>query len=268
MKEMDSMDLGLNNKIAIVTGASKGMGFACVQALASEGVKILMIARNKDDLLIAAENVNVSKENIMTLAGDVADPGLASTALEKCKDYWGDVDILVNNAGGPPVGSFLVHDEEAWNSAIQTNLMGAIRFTRVVAFGMKNKQWGRIISITSTVAKEPSALMVLSATARAGLAAFTKSISVELAESNITANVVCPGGVLTGRLTSLLQAKSNRENRDYEVLLKESQESIPAKRFAEPKEIADVILFLASEAGGYITGVSLSVDGGLSKGYM
>ncbi len=261
------MNLGLNNKVAIVTGASKGMGFACVKALALEGVKVLMIARNEDDLAIAADNIGVPKGNIMILTGDVADPDLAKVAIKKCKDHWGDPDILVNNAGGPPVGSFMDHEEEVWNSAIQTNLMSVIRFTRAVVLGMKRKQWGRIVSISSTVAKEPSPRMVLSGTARAGLAAFTKSISIELAESNITVNVLCPGGVLTDRLTSLLEKRAVRENRDYHALLKETQESIPAKRFAEPKEIADVILFLVSEPGGYITGVSLSVDGGLSKGY-
>ncbi len=261
------MELGLKNKIAIVTGASKGMGLACSQALALEGVKVLMISRNKEDLISAANNINAPKENIIILDGDVSDTNLAKSAIHRCEESWGEVDILINNAGGPPPGSFMEHDDVSWNTAIQTNLMGAIRFTRAVVPGMKKKQWGRIISITSTLAKEPTPLMVLSATARAGLAAFNKSVSIELAESNITANILCPGGVLTERLTSLLEAKANSEGRDYNDLLKESQLSIPAKRFAKPKEIADVILFLASESGGYLTGVQLSVDGGLTKGF-
>jgi 3-oxoacyl-[acyl-carrier protein] reductase len=131
---------------------------------------------------------------------------------------------------------------------------------------MKLNKWGRIISITSTVAKEPSPLMVLSATTRAGVAAFSKSLAIELAPFNISSNVICPGGVLTDRLVDLLQAKAARENRSYQDLLFESQQAIPAKRFAKPEEIAEVILFLASEQGGYINGISLNIDGALTRG--
>ncbi len=132
---------------------------------------------------------------------------------------------------------------------------------------MKAKNWGRIVSITSTVAKEPSPAMVLSATTRAGVAAFSKALAIELAQLNISVNVICPGGVLTDRLVGLLQARAKREKRAYQDVLLESQGSIPAKRFAKPQEIADVILFLTSESGGYVNGVSLSVDGALTKTY-
>jgi len=145
--------------------------------------------------------------------------------------------------------------------------MSVVRFCQAVTPDMKEKKWGRIISITSTVAKEPSPAMVLSATTRAGVAAFSKSLGIELAEFNIAVNVICPGGVLTDRLVSLLETRAEREKRDYHEILIESQQSIPAKRFADPNEIADVILFLASERGGYINGVSLSVDGALTKAY-
>ncbi len=170
-------------------------------------------------------------------------------------------------AGGPPVGSFSEHDATAWEAAIQTNLLGVVRFCKAVAPDMKSKNWGRIISITSTVAKEPSPAMVLSATTRAGVSAFSKTLAIELAQFNISVNVICPGGVLTDRLVGLLQARAEREKRDYQEVLQETQASIPAKRFAEPQEIADVILFLASERGGYVNGVSLSVDGALTKAY-
>lgn len=261
------MNLGLDGRIAIVCGASKGMGFASAQALALHGVKVLMVARDLSALYAAAKTI-VDKGGVAeAYPGDVRNPDLAQLAVDRCKALWGSVDILVNNAGGPPMGSFLEHDGGAWEAAIQTNLLSVVRLCKAVTPDMKSKNWGRIISITSTVAKEPSPAMVLSATTRAGVSAFSKTLAIELAQFNISVNVICPGGVLTDRLVDLLQVRAEREKRGYQEILLESQASIPAKRFAEPEEIADVILFLASERGGYVNGVSLSVDGALTKAY-
>jgi 3-oxoacyl-[acyl-carrier protein] reductase len=264
---MQQLDLGLENKVAIVTGASKGIGYAIANTLALAGAKVLMVSRNEVSLAEAIKCIGEAGGQAASLAGDMADPSMPTLALEKANKLWGPVDILVNNAGGPPMGSFLEHDEAVWENVLQQNLLGFIRFTQAVAPDMKKNGWGRIISISSTVAKEPSPQMVLSATARAGLSAFTKAVSIELAPSNITVNVICPGGVLTDRLDQLLRLRAERELANYATLLKSAQESIPAQRFARPSEIADVALFLASTLGAYVTGVSLSVDGGLSKGY-
>ncbi len=261
------MKLSIDGRVAVVCGASKGMGFACAEALALEGVKVLMVARDGVALDKAAQMVAAKGGLAAPLAGDVCDPELADLAVSRCKELWGTVDILVNNAGGPPMGSFLEHDSVAWAMAIQTNLLSVVRFCKAVAPDMKEKKWGRIISITSTMAKEPSPSMVLSATTRAGVSALTKTLAIELAQFNISVNAICPGGVLTDRLMELLNARAEREKRDSHELLSESQLSIPARRFANPREIADVILFLVSERGGYVNGVSLSVDGALTKGY-
>lgn len=261
------MNLKLDGRVALVCGASKGMGLASAQALALHGAKVLMVARDPSALDAASKTIADTGGVVATYAGDVRNPDLAQLAVDRCKELWGSVDILVNNAGGPPMGSFLEHYGTAWESAIQTNLLSVVRFCKAVAPGMKAKNWGRIVSITSTVAKEPSPTMVLSATTRAGVAAFSKALAIELAQCNITVNVICPGGVLTDRLVDLLHARAEREKRDYQDILLESQASIPAKRFADPKEIADVILFLTSESGGYVNGVSLSVDGALTRAY-
>jgi 3-oxoacyl-[acyl-carrier protein] reductase len=261
------MKLDIENRVAIVCGASKGMGFATAESMALAGVRVLMIARNGTTLEDAAQKLNSKGGVVATLAGDVGTLDLADRAVCLCNDLWGKVDILVNNASGPKMGTFLEHDEYAWTDAIQRNLMSVVRFCKAVVPAMKADKWGRIISITSTLAKEPSPSMVLSATTRAGVAAFTKTLAIELAPFNISVNSICPGGVLTDRLVDLLNERAKRENRSYENLLIESQESIPANRFADPVEIADVILFLASERGGYINGVSLSVDGALTKAY-
>ena len=253
------------NKVAIVTGGSKGIGLGIVKEFISKNINVLVVARNKKLLIEIKSNYN--KDNIEILDGDVSDKNLPEKALKIVLSKWGRVDILVNNAGGPPADSFLNHNDDVWMSAYQTNLMSVIRFTRKIVPQMKSNNWGRILCITSTIAKEPSPAMVLSATMRAGVAAFNKSISTELAPFNITVNAICPGGVLTDRLVSLVKQKSEIENRLYEDVLKESENSIPIKRFADVEEIAKTASFLCSQEGSYITGVQLSVDGGLSKSY-
>jgi 3-oxoacyl-[acyl-carrier protein] reductase len=261
------MDLGLKNKVAIVTGASKGMGLAITKAYLAEGAKVMMVARDEAALKKHVEFFRKENKQVEYVAGDVADRGLAKQVVDKTIQLWGEIHILINNAGGPAMGGFLEHAESVWDSAVQTNLMSVIRFCQAAAPFMKENKWGRIISITSTAAKEPAPVMVLSSTVRAGVGAFTKAIATELAPFNISANVICPGGVLTERLENLIQARSEREGRDFQELLQESQLSIPAKRFANPSEIANAILFLTSEKGGYINGVSLAVDGGLLKSF-
>ena len=261
------MNLGLEGRVSIVCGASKGMGFASAEGLAMHGSKVLMIGRDPSVLDVAVNAVKTQGGVVSAFPGDVRDSDLAHRAVDRCKELWGPVDILLNNAGGPPMGSFLEHDSSDWEAAVQTNLLSVVRFCKAVAPDMMANKWGRIISITSTIAKEPSPAMVLSATTRAGVSAFSKTLAIELAQFNISVNVICPGGVLTHRLVSLLQASADRDKRDYQEVLLESLASIPAKRFAMPEEIADVILFLASEKGGYVNGVSLSVDGALTKAY-
>jgi 3-oxoacyl-[acyl-carrier protein] reductase len=262
------MNLGLNNKIAVVTGASKGMGKSIAHSLASEGVKVLLVARNLDLLKSEVHSLVELGYSATYLQGDVSDLNLPNQVLEFIKNEWNSSpDILINNAGGPPPGSVLLHSDQTWYDALQMNLLSVIRFTRAVLPFMKENKWGRVVSITSTVAKEPSPAMVLSATLRAGVSAFTKAVSSEFAEYNITLNVICPGGVLTDRLSSLLKQNAETTNRNYDEVLTESQNMIPAKRFANPDEIANPVTFLCSEAGSYITGTSIMVDGGLTKSY-
>jgi 3-oxoacyl-[acyl-carrier protein] reductase len=253
-------------KVAVVTGASKGIGLGIVKEFLLKNMNVLMISRNEERLNEIKNELNKG-ENLEILVGDVSDVELPNKALNLVLKKWGKVDILINNAGGPPADSFLNHNEKAWESALQTNLMSVIRFSKEFTPTMKKNNWGRILSITSTIAKEPTPLMVISATARAGVAAFSKAISNELAINNITVNVICPGGVLTDRLISLVQNKANIEKRAYDEVLKESEKSIPIQRFASVEEIATTVSFLCSEEGSYITGVQLSVDGGLTKSY-
>lgn len=260
------MELGLKDRVAIVMGGSKGIGRAIAHGLSMEGAQVIIVARTSDVLDETAKEIAAaSGGDVRAVAGDVCEVGLAEKLVDLALSEWGRLDVLINNAGGPPPKSFLDADEEDWTQAIQTNLMSTIRMCRVAAPVMKEQRWGRIITIGSTVMKEPSPQMVLSATARAGVTAFTKAISTELAPHGVTANTIATGGVQTDRLVSLFKAISDTGDKSLDEMLADAAASIPIGRFASPEEFSQMIIFLASEAGRYITGECISVDGGLMK---
>lgn len=257
----------LKGKTALITGASKGIGFGIAKSLANEGANLLLIARTKKDLLKCSEKILLDNDvRVEILVGDVKNKNLPEKAYSIIKKKFNNCDILVNNAGGPEVGSFLNHPEKTWLEAYFQNFYSTVNFTKKFAPDMKKKNWGRIINITSSLAKEPTPQMVLSASMRAGVSAFSKSISTELAPYGITVNTVCPGGVLTERLEKLVKISAKKEKIDFEKMLKKNVESIPIGRFASIEEFADVVTFLISERGKYLTGLSLMADGGLTKG--
>ena len=261
------MNLGLKNKTAIVTGSSTGMGYAVARNLALAGVKVLLVARRPNKLKNAAKSIKAEGGEVDYISADVSKNTMPKKIVNKCLKKWGSIDILVNNTGGPPPGNIMEHDEKNWNYAIQNNLLSAVRFTKLVLPTMKKKNWGRIITITSTIAKEPSPDMILSATSRAGLSAFSKAIAIEFAKYNISSNVISPGGIMTDRFVNLVKIDAKNENKEYFKKLSEITKNIPARRIGKPEEIANAIVFLASELGGYINGVDLSIDGAFTKGY-
>ena len=261
------MNNEIKNKIAIVTGGSEGIGFAIANALSLKGAKVLIVSRNKKKLEIAKKKIKLKNSIIDYFIGDVSNKKTAEKVVNKCNKLWGSVDILINNAGGPPPGKLLDHKDAEWEKSINTNLLSVIRFSRSVIPAMKIKKWGRIISISSTIAKEPSPPMILSATSRAGVMSFSKTLAIEFAEFNITTNVISVGGVLTKRLTNLIQNEAKNKNKKFKKIFSDIKNTIPAKRFAEPNEIANTVLFLCSKDAGYINGQNLTIDGALTKGY-
>ena len=261
------LNLNLKNKTVLVTGSSKGMGFKIAEQFAHQGSNVVLVARDKNNLIKAYNKLNVKKYSVNYIVGDISKLNTCKKIFTFCKKKYGNIDILINNAGGPPMGTISEMNENEWNKSIQTNLMSVVRLTKLVLTGMKKKKWGRIITITSTIAKEPTPEMILSATSRGSLGAFNKAICLEYAQYNITSNIIAPGGVLTERLKSLFLSKSKREKIKYNILLENAQRNIPTKRFAEPDEIAKVAIFLGSEHASYINGVILPVDGGLTRSY-
>jgi 3-oxoacyl-[acyl-carrier protein] reductase len=261
------VELGLSGKTAIVCGASRGMGKAIAKKLAEEGANVVIVARNRKDLLSAAKEISSAGE-VLVVAADLSSasviPGIVKQAVKK----FGAVHILINNAGGPPPGTFNDVTDKDWEKTFQQNLKSAILMTRQVVPLMKKAKFGRILNIASQVVKEPPPGMVLSNTLRAGVVAFAKSISHELAPFNITVNTLLPGPVLTDRLQFLVKQRAKKEGKSVNAVIQSIAQSVPVKRIGSPEEFANVAVFLVSEAASYVTGTTLAVDGGITKSLM
>lgn len=258
------MDLALNGKLALVTGASSGLGAACATALAAEGARVIINARDKKRLSAAADAIEAAcGTRPQMVLGDIAtDKGLA--AIEKAVARL-PVDILVSNGGGPPAGQFLDHDAEKWEGAGKLVLESAAALTRMVLPGMIKRAWGRLIYISSVGVLQPVDDLVLSNAYRAAVTGMCKTISNNYAHHRITANCVCPGYTATERLVSLATTRAHSSGKTREDVMDEFARMIPAARVGRPEELGALVAFLASDRAAYITGASIPVDGGLHR---
>jgi len=263
------MELGLKDKVAIVAAASKGLGKAVALGLAFEGAKVSICARHADDLQRAAEDIRTaSGAEVLAVQADVTRPEDIQRFVAETITHFGRVDILVNNAGGPPTATFMEIPDETWLAGVNLNLMSTIRLTREVVPHMQKQKWGRIINITSIAVKQPLEGLIISNAVRAGILGLAKSLANELGKDNILVNNVCPGYTLTQRLDELLESTARQEGLPKEEIVRSLERKIPLGRLGRPEELANLVVFLASERASYITGTTIQVDGGAVKGIL
>jgi 3-oxoacyl-[acyl-carrier protein] reductase len=255
------MDLKLNNKVAIVLAASKGIGKAVAAALSAEGAKVIIGSRDEKELNNTANEIHqLTGNEVVALPVDVADAGKIESFIQKAADHFGRVDILLNNGGGPPFDKFENFKDEDWLKAFDLTLLSFVRTSRLVLPHMQKKGSGRIINIISGSVKSVLTNSVLSTSMRMGVVGMAKLMADEFGPYNITVNNVAPGMILTERLKNTLP-----KDADPEQALKERAKSIPIGRIGKPEELAALVTFLASAQAAYITGTTIQVDGGASR---
>ncbi len=259
------MDFGLKDRVAWVTAASKGLGFASAMALAREGCDLAICSRSEEAIAAAAERIRrETGRKVLALAADVTRKEDLDRFIDAALREYGRVDVVVSNTGGPPPGGFLDFDDAAWEAAFHSLLMPAIRLTRAALPSMRERGFGRLIYITSAGVKEPIPNLILSNALRAALTNMMKTLAREVAAYGITANTVAPGRIHTERVDFLDQSAAARSGRTVEEVRREQESRIPAGRYGRPEEFGQVVVFLASEQAGYITGSAIHVDGGMT----
>ena len=244
------MELGIDGKVALVTGASKGLGLGVARALAQEGATVAISSRSSEQSDRADSTIGARG-----FVHDAADVDAAPALVRRVQEDLGPLDILVSNSGGPPASpDALSFTLEQWRDAYRLLLLGAISLIEAVLPGMRERKWGRVVSLSSSVVREPSPMLVLSASHRAGLLAALKTIAGQVAGDGVTINSLLPGVIATDRARELGADSPERIGQ------------IPARRLGTVEEFAATAAFLCSEHAGYITGTTLLVDGGAARG--
>ena len=249
-----------------MTGSSQGIGKAIARGLASEGAKLTICARKEDALKKTADELESELgTEVLPFQADLAVKEEIQSMVKATAEKFGSVDILVNNTGGPRSALFLETSERDWHEAMNSLLMSVVNCCKEVIPYMKKNRWGRIINMTSFAAKQPAERLILSNAVRAGVLGLTKTLSNEVAEYGILVNAVCPGWTLTDRVKELAKSTSEKTSKPYENVIAEWANNTALKRLAQPEEIANLVVFLASEKASYMTGAVIQVDGGLIK---
>jgi 3-oxoacyl-[acyl-carrier protein] reductase len=257
------MNFGLQNKTALVLGGGGGLGRAIAKSLAAEGARIAVAGIGADSIAGTLAALAVIGGKSIGLVWDLADLAQIDPQVSKVESELGPVDVLVNNTGGPPPTPAIGQDPALWSKQFQAMVLSVIAITDRVLPNMRARHWGRIITSTSSGVEAPIPNLAISNSLRLSLVGWSKTLAREVAKEGITANIVIPGRIATGRIKFLDQAKAKREGRSVEEVAAESAATIPAGRLGEPEEYGDVVTFLASERAAYITGSVIRVDGGL-----
>ena len=257
------MDLGIRNRVAMVAAASKGLGKAAAVSLAQEGCKLSICGRSEAGLEGARMELEALGVEVLAIPCDVSRAEDLAHWHQATRQRFGPVDILVTNTGGPKAAVFQDLSDEDWAAGVDSTLMNIVRLTRLVLPEMRSCGWGRIVHITSLVAKQPLPILTISSTLRAGISGLTKTLAQETARDGITVNALLPGHIMTDRQVHLGELKAKAEGISLEDYFTRTAAAIPAGRIGRPEEIGDTIAFLCSERASYLTGTSIQVDGGL-----
>jgi len=257
------MDLGIRNRVAMVAAASKGLGKAAAASLAQEGCKLSICGRSEAGLEAARLELAAFGIEVLAMPCDVSRAEDLARWHQATRQRFGPVDILVTNTGGPKAAVFHDLSDEDWASGVDSTLMNIVRLTRLVLPDMRSRGWGRIVHITSLVAKQPLPILTISSTLRAGISGLTKTLAQETAKDGITVNALLPGHIMTDRQVHLGELKAKAEGISLEDYFARTAAAIPAGRIGRPEEIGDTIAFLCSKQASYLTGTSIQVDGGL-----
>jgi 3-oxoacyl-[acyl-carrier protein] reductase len=260
------MDFGLQDKKVLVTAASKGIGRATAESFLKEGAKVAICSSSKDNLVNTVEEIKSSiGYEPLWIVCDINKMEDIERTINVFDENFGSVDILVNNCGGPKPGYFEDLVDADWEDGFNQVLMSAVRFTRLVLPSMEARKWGRIINVTSLSVKQPVDNLLLSNAFRSALTSFAKTLSNQIGQYNITVNNVAPGYTLTSRLYELALKRAKESGESHEDVLVSMANNVPLKRLGKPEEIADFIVYLASDNAGYINGTTTQIDGGIIK---
>jgi len=255
------MDLGLKDCRAFVAGASKGLGLACAAALAREGARVFICARNAEALARAAADIGAAGH----AAADVSRPADVTRVMADAMATLGGLDCLVANAGGPPTAPFEQAPDADWDTAYALNLMSAVRLIRAALPALKASGRGRIVNLTGYGVKEPISDLVVSDSIRAGVTVMAKTIATDLAPFGITVNTIAPGPIMTDRMTEILAARAKSSGLSFDAQRARLAATIPVRRLGQPHEIGDLCAYLCSPQAGYLTGQTIVVDGGVNR---
>jgi 3-oxoacyl-[acyl-carrier protein] reductase len=253
------MQLSIEGKVAVITGASEGIGRAVALGLAKEGARVAISARRKREIEDALSEIRdiSANDQVIAFSGDMSKKASVQNFIDRVMGEWLTVHILVNNVGRATVKRFEDLSMEDWNSAMEINLLSAIHCSQTVLPVMKEQRWGRIINISSISGREPGKGLIASNVTKSGVISFSKSLSLEVANDGILVNCVCPGRILSAQTSRILKPEERQ---------KMAVDHIPLGRFGKAEEVADLIVFLSSERASYITGAIITIDGGMSKG--
>ncbi len=256
------MDLGIEGRVALLTGASRGIGYACALALAAEGVRVAICARGRAAVEAAARDIAAETGGEATaFVADVARSQDVDRLLSEVTEAMGGVDILLANNGGPPRGGFDALNDDHWQEGFDVTMMSTVRLIRGVLPGMRERRWGRVLTIVSSSVRQPVDRLELSNALRPGIVGLFKSLAVTMGKDNVLFNCVAPGRIMTERFL----AGSKNAGMTEEAYAAKHQATVPLGRVGKPDEIADVVAFLASERASYINGATVIVDGGMIR---